>query len=221
MVLACCQGKSIRYVWRWCFCLLVVVETGDSLEVGHFNHLNRWLIIPPLTSECKAPAWKTEQTKMEGDREKEGEGQMGVVGCAVMEVSFFKPAERLIYLSWGASRFPHFILSQQKKNHSTTCSEPCYSFPARQAVRQVICKISRCPFKQNKNVLQMHRIMFASGSADLRLCCTHLSFQVRAVWWIGKQQHPFLHFSFCVAALIHSESTVGVCPDYSDKWQSW
>ena len=58
------QVKALEIVWCcWYLVLLVAVKGGDSLEVGHFNHLNGRLIVSSLTSECKASAWKTQQTQ--------------------------------------------------------------------------------------------------------------------------------------------------------------
>lgn len=86
------QVKALEAVW-WCWYLvfLVVGRAGDSLEMRHFNHLNGWLIVSSLASECKASAWKTQQRGGESVRERGDDGRQE-------KISFLTPVRRLIHL---------------------------------------------------------------------------------------------------------------------------
>lgn len=150
--------------------LLVFWRVGDLLEMRHFNHLNGWLIISALASECKASAWKAQQTHTE--REKVRGWRRGGDNRRQKMVSFLIPVKKLIHLIFFlVPVHPGFISFVRARRESCTqliltiCSNPCLTFATFRSRNSTLCRASKWPCEQNKNALQVHCITFANGSA--------------------------------------------------------
>lgn len=163
------QFKCVRLcdvfgMWFW----------KNSLEMRHFNHLNGWLIVASLASECKASAWKTQKTWRERERECECEGDEVMMGGRRRCLSLHLWREQFISFHFSArvSWFHLFRRSGMSRLPTTSSHHLRWSLLFIHnffLVKQTLCRASRCPFKQNKNALQLCAITFAKGSADLIL----------------------------------------------------